>query len=92
MFSSRTKNVKIDMLTEKINEILNLDWIQEEKDLISKTLAHIQSYKYFMPTEMENDFVALLSLTLREKKYLMEQLKAKQNKQKVVSDKETQTH
>lgn len=55
-----------------INEIINLEWEDEEKIVIERILTHFKTWKKFVPRHLEKDIIFIIELAIKEKKKIME--------------------
>jgi hydrogenase maturation factor HypE len=55
-----------------IEEILNMEWDPEDKDVIERVVKHFKSWKRWIPSRIEKDIVYIIKLAIKEKKDLME--------------------
>jgi hypothetical protein len=58
------------MNKEKLEEILNLGWEEDEKEVLSRVLNQLKYWKKWMPTGLNNDLNYILNLAIAEKKKL----------------------
>lgn len=49
------------------DEILNLGWEEEEKNVIERILTHFKTWKRWIPKNLENDIKFVIQLAIREK-------------------------
>ncbi len=58
------------MNKEKLEEILNLGWEEDEKEVLSRVLNQLKYWKKWMPAALNNDITYILNLAITEKKKL----------------------
>ncbi len=58
------------MNKEKIEEILNLGWEDEEKEVLVRVLNQLKSWKKWIPNTLCTDINYILNLAISEKKKL----------------------
>ena len=58
------------MNKEKLEEILNLGWEDDEKEVLSRVLNQLKYWKKWIPTGLNNDLNYILNLAIAEKKKL----------------------
>lgn len=67
------------MNKEYLQEILELGWEDDEKQVISRILGQLKYWKKWLPKHLEGDINFILSLAISEKKKLNELLEKNKN-------------
>lgn len=60
------------ILDKSIEEILNLEWEQQEKEVIEKIIKYFNKWKYWIPKDIEDDIKFIINLAIKEKKRINE--------------------
>lgn len=60
----------MDKLQDKLNEILSLNWSEEDKNTLSKIMESIIYYKRLIPSKFEHEVLACINICIREKREL----------------------
>ena len=55
-----------------LEEIIDLDWEQEERTVIERIVKHFKSWKRYIPSKIENDIVYIIKLAIKEKRKIIE--------------------
>lgn len=58
------------MNTQKLEEILDLGWETDEKEVIARMLDQLKYWKKWIPKTLESDINFILNLAISEKKKL----------------------
>lgn len=66
------------MNKENLEEILDLGWETDEKEVIARMLSQLKYWKKWIPKAMESDINFILNLAISEKKKLNALLEKKE--------------
>ncbi len=59
-------------LKEKLKEIIELEWQQDDKEKLEIMIKNVLYYKVFLSKTLEQDIINCLDICIREKKELDE--------------------
>lgn len=57
-------------LKEKLKEIIELEWQEDDKNKLEMMIKNVMYYKVFLSKALEQDIVNCLDICIREKKEL----------------------
>lgn len=62
----------MDSFKDHLDEILNLEWDEQDRSVIERIIKQYNKWKRMIPSSLEKDILYLLNLAIREKKALLE--------------------
>jgi hypothetical protein len=63
MSASRTQQI-----IDEANKLLNTDWSDDDKELVSRVVGNLKSYKSFIPGSLKDDIKKILEMANRIKR------------------------
>ena len=61
-----------NLMDFNLEEIIDLNWEEEERIVIERIVKHFKSWKRYIPSKIENDIIYIIKLAIREKKKIIE--------------------
>lgn len=86
------KITRTQQIIEEANKLLNTDWTNEDKELVTRIVSNLKSYKSFIPSSLKDDICSVLEMANRIKKeydelaILIKCKEAENNHQKEILD------
>lgn len=62
------KITRTQQIIEEANKLLNTDWTNEDKELVSRIVSNLKTYKSFIPNSLKDDICSVLEMANRIKK------------------------
>jgi len=62
------KITRIQQIIDEANKLLNTDWTTDDKELVSRIVCNLKSYKSFIPSSLKDDIRSVLEMANRIKK------------------------
>lgn len=62
------KITRTQQIIDEANKLLNTDWTNEDKELVSRIIGNLKSYKSFIPSSLKDDIRLVLEMANRIKK------------------------
>jgi uncharacterized phage infection (PIP) family protein YhgE len=62
------KITRTQQIIDEATKLLNTDWTNEDKELVSRIIGNLKTYKSFIPSSLKDDIKAVLEMTNRIKK------------------------
>lgn len=62
------KITRTQQIIDEANKLLNTDWTNEDKELVSRIIGNLKSYKSFIPSSLKDDIRSVLEMANRIKK------------------------
>lgn len=68
LYSMSGKITRTQQIIDEANKLLNTDWTYEDKELVSRIIGNLKSYKSFIPNSLKDDIRSVLEMANRIKK------------------------
>lgn len=68
LYSMSGKITRTQQIIDEANKLLNTDWTYEYKELVSRIIGNLKSYKSFIPNSLKDDIRSVLEMANRIKK------------------------
>jgi len=62
------KITRTQQIIDEANKLLNTDWVNEDKELISRIIGNLKTYKSFIPSSLKDDIRDILMMANKIKK------------------------
>jgi hypothetical protein len=59
------KITRTQQIIDEANKLLNTDWTNEDKELVSRIIGNLKSYKSFIPSSLKDDIRSVLEMANR---------------------------
>jgi len=63
-----TKITRTQQIIDEANKLLNTDWTNKDKELVTRIISNLKSYKSFIPSSLKDDICSVLEMANRIKK------------------------